>query len=115
MRFYEIDYAWKKREHPKRGKFSPDIFLKVGDLIVVLEIKDDDEVREPSDENRKKNEYALAHFERVNRHLEEEGGPLRYKFNFITPMSYNTFFQLLRKGQVGTFRSELDVRLAADE
>jgi type III restriction enzyme len=22
-RFYEIDYAWKKGEHPKRGKFSP--------------------------------------------------------------------------------------------
>ena len=60
-RFYEIDYAWKKREHPKRGKFNPDFFIKVGNLILVIEIKDDEELREPSDENRKKNEYALAH------------------------------------------------------
>ncbi|PLX85379.1 MAG: hypothetical protein C0617_04745 [Desulfuromonas sp.] len=55
MRFYEIDYAWKKGEHPKRGKFSPDFFVKVGDLVVVVEIKGDEELREPSAENFKKN------------------------------------------------------------
>lgn len=113
-RFYEIDYAWKKREHPKRGKFSPDFFIKVGDLILVTEIKGEEELREPSEENRKKNEDALAHFKRVNEHLEEEGSPVRYKFNFITERSFNKFYQSLRDGNVESFRSELDVKLSEE-
>ena len=28
QRFYEIDYAWKKGAHVKRGKFSPDFFIR---------------------------------------------------------------------------------------
>ncbi|HLF24941.1 MAG TPA: DEAD/DEAH box helicase family protein [Anaerolineae bacterium] len=111
-RFYEIDYAWKKGEHPKRGKFNPDFFIKVGNLIVVVEIKGDEELREPSEENRKKNEYALAHFERVNAHLKEEGFPLRYKFTFLNDGYINKFFQSLRDGNVASFRSELDRKLA---
>jgi type III restriction enzyme len=110
-RFYEIAYAWKKGEHPKRGKFSPDFFILIGDLMLVIEIKGDEELREPSEENRKKNEYAVAHFKRVNEHLEEEGNPLRYKFHFLTPRNFNTFFQELREGRVVNFRSDLDVKL----
>jgi type III restriction enzyme len=111
-RFYEIDYAWKKGEHPKRGKFNPDFFIKIGSLILVVEVKGDEELREPSEENRKKNEYALAHFGRVNEYLEQEGSPLRYKFNFLTERNFNTFFQALRDGHVVNYRSELDVKLA---
>ena len=114
MRFYEIEYAWKKGEHPKRGKFSPDFFIKAANLILVVEIKGDEELREPSDENRKKNEYAVAHFERVNAHLEEAGSPIRYKFNFLTPKDIDTYFQLLREGHISAFRSELDVKLAEE-
>lgn len=111
MRFYEIDYAWKKRNAPKRGKFSPDFFIKIGDLIQVVEIKGDEELSEPSEENLKKNEYALAHFKKVNEHLESEGNPIRYRFNFLSPASYTPFFQALRDGRIASFRSELDVRL----
>jgi type III restriction enzyme len=114
-RFYEIDYAWKKGEHPKRGKFNPDFFIKIGNLILVVEIKGDEELREPSEENRKKNEYALAHFKRVNEHLEEEGNRCRYKFNFLTERNFNAFFQALRDGNAANYRSELDVRLAESE
>lgn len=112
VRFYEIDFAWKKGEHPKRGRFSPDFFVKAGDLILVIEIKDDEELREPSEENRKKNEYALAHFQRVNEHLDQESNPLRYVFQFLTRRNFNNFFQSLRDGNIATFRSELDVKLA---
>jgi len=115
MRFYEIDYAWKKGEHPKRGKFSPDFFLKIGDLIVVVEIKGDEELKEPSDENRKKNEYAVNHFQRVNEYLEELGHAVRYKFTFLTGLNFNKFFQSLKEGNIANFRSELDVKLAAEE
>jgi len=111
IRFYEIDFAWKKGEHPKRGKFSPDFFVKVGDLILVVEVKGDEELAEPSDENIKKNEYALAHFARVNEHLEKNGSARRYRFNFLTQRSFNLFFQALRQGNVASFRSEMDVKL----
>jgi len=113
-RFYEIDYAWKKGEHPKRGKFSPDFFIKVGDLILVVEIKGEEELHEPSEENRKKNEYALAHFERIKEHLEQQGNSLRYKLTFLTERSFNKFFQSLRDGSIFNFRSELDAKLAEE-
>jgi len=113
-RFYEIDYAWKKGEHPKRGKFNPDIFIKAGNLIIVVEIKGDEELREPSEENKKKNEYAINHFQRVNEHLEEEGSTIRYKLTFLSEFSFNKFFQSLREGTVADFRSELDVKLVEE-
>ena len=112
--FYKIDYAWKKGEHPKRGEFSPDFFIKAGDLIVVVEIKDDDEIRDPSDENKKKFEYAAKHFERVNSHLESEGNAIRYVLTFLTQRNYNRFFQSLKEGNIASFRSELDVKLSED-
>lgn len=114
IRFYEIDYAWKKGEHPKRGKFSPDFFIEVDNLILVIEVKGDEELSDPSEENRKKNEYALAHFQRVNEHLEQTGSPMRYKFNFLSERNFNNFFQSLREGSIGSFRSELDVRLSEE-
>ncbi|MGD0905444.1 MAG: hypothetical protein ABR924_21325, partial [Terracidiphilus sp.] len=112
-RFYEIDYAWKKGEHPKRGKFSPDFFIKCGDLIIVVEIKGDEEIADPTDENIKKNEYALAHFDRLNNHLKDTGSDVRYKFSFLTEKSFNKFFQALRDDRVASFGSELDVKLMA--
>jgi len=113
-RFYEIDYAWKKGEHPKRGKFSPDFFIRAGKRVIVVEIKGDEELTDTAPENFKKSEYALAHFARVNQHLTELGDALRYKFCFLSPSSFNTFFQELRGGNIDLFRSELDVRLAAE-
>lgn len=112
MSFYEIDYFWKKGEHPKRGKFSPDFFIKTDGLILVVEIKDDDEISEPSVENKKKNEYAIEHFIRLNEHLHEKGENINYKFNFLTPLNYGSFFQSLRDGNIRDFRSELDVALS---
>lgn len=111
MRFYEIDYTWRKGEHQKRGKFSPDFFMKANDTVVVAEVKDDDEVSDPSPENVKKNEYAQRHFALVNEHLANAGHSLRYKFTFITPRDFEVMFKMLREGSVHKFRSNLDVRL----
>jgi type III restriction enzyme len=112
IRFYEIDYAWKKGEHAKRGKFSPDFFIQVGKLISVVEIKGDEELREPSEENRKKSEYAKAHFQRLNLQLAKNDQTVRYCFNFLTPKNFGTYFQYLRDGNLTSYRSELDVKLA---
>ena len=111
MSFYEIDYFWKKGEHPKRGKFSPDFFIKTDGLILVVEIKDDDEIGDPLVENKKKNEYALAHFGRINAYLRKNKKQQTYKFNFLTPSDFNGYFQSIREGGIADFTSELDVEL----
>lgn len=111
QRFYPIEYAWKKGEHPKRGDFSPDFFIKKGDTIYVVEIKDDSEIDDPSPENQKKFEYAQAHFNRLNEWLKEEGINTVYQLNFLTPKAFNRFFNQVRKDQSKGFRSELDVVL----
>ncbi len=111
-RFYEIDYAWKKGDHPKRGKFSPDFFIKQNSLILVVEIKGDEEINEPSEENKKKNEYAVLHFKEVNKCLKNKQKNLRYKLNFLAPKDFNKYFQCLREKKIEDYRSELDVLLS---
>jgi hypothetical protein len=81
-------------------------------LIFVIEINGDEDIAEPSDKNIKKNEYALAHFARLNERLEAAGSPVRYRCNFLTEKSFNSF-QALRENCAATFRSELDVKLTA--
>lgn len=109
--FYSIEYAWKKGEHPKRGEFSPDFFIKQRDRIFVVEIKDDREIAEPSPENVKKHEYASAHFDRLNKWLGKEKIPTRYQFNMLSQQDYGKFFTQLRQHELRDFRSELDVAM----
>jgi type III restriction enzyme len=110
--FYEIDYFWKKGEHPKRGKFNPDFFMKIGKNITVVEIKGDEEIDAPSIENRKKREYAFAHFKRINSYCKKNKIHIRYNLNFLTPIDFSRFFQCLRENDIATFRSQLDVALS---
>jgi len=105
--FYPIEYSWKKGEHPKRGSFNPDFFIKKGNNILVVEIKGDEEIREPSDENKAKYKAAVAHFKTLN----EQQNQLKYYFNFLTPEDYDYFFDQLRKGNF-SFSSKLDAELA---
>jgi type III restriction enzyme len=109
--FYSIEYAWKKGEHPKRGEFSPDFFIRQGDRVFVVEVKDDGEIADPSPENVKKHQYARDHFGRLNAWLEKDGNGTRYQFNMVSPRSFNVFFQKLRDGALAGFRSELDVQM----
>jgi len=93
--FYPIEYAWKKGEHPKRGKFNPDFFLKIGKKILVVEIKGDEEVSQPSEENIAKYKAAKHHFEIVNQNQNQ----LEYSFNFLTPKDYELYFNKLSKSK----------------
>jgi type III restriction enzyme len=102
--FYSIEYSWRKGEHPKQGSFNPDFFLKIGDDIIVVEIKMDKDL---SDENKAKLRYAKEHFSKVN---ELQKGQ-RYYFKFISPGSYELFFKALRDKTYKDFRSELEARL----
>ena len=115
QRFYAIEYAWKKGEHPKRAEFSPDFFIKKGKTVYVVEIKDNSEVADPSPENQKKFEYAREHFARLNDWLKREGIDGSYQLNFLTPKDFNKFFIKLRKDDARGFRSELDVVLGSGQ
>jgi len=110
-RFYGIEYAWRKGEHHKRGTFNPDFFIKIDNIILVIEVKDDMELTDPHQENIKKNEYAIAHFEKLNELLVKLGISYRYQFHFINPKDFPEFFKRLREGTIVAFRSKLDVRL----
>jgi len=121
MDFYAIEYAWSKptsrtkgAPHIKRGMFSPDFFIKQGDRIIVVEIKDDGEIKKPSPENVKKSEYARSHFDRLNERLSEQAGgiSIRYQFHMLTPKDYDAFFKHLREEDIENYRaSRLDAVL----
>jgi len=102
--FYSIEYSWRKGEHPKQGSFNPDFFIKVNTDILVVEIKEDGDT---SDENKAKLKYARDHFDRAN-HLQSDH---RYYFNFLSPQSYDIFFQKLREGEYQEFKSSLEADL----
>jgi type III restriction enzyme len=104
--FYPIEYSWKKGEHPKRGRFNPDFFIKIGNSILVVEIKGDEEISEPSDENKAKYKAAKNHFKILN----EQQDKLKYYFNFLTPGDYDYYFDHLRNGNFN-FSSKLDAEL----
>ena len=108
--FYPIEYAWRKGEHPKRGFFNPDFFIKVGKHILVVEIKDDSELTDPSDENRGKYKAAREHFDLLNSQQNES----IYDFHFMTPKDYDKFFKLLRDA-IYNFVSQLDAVLGENE
>jgi type III restriction enzyme len=104
--FYPIEYSWRKGEHVKRGFFNPDFFLRVGSVIIVVEIKGDEEHDDPSVENRAKYRAAKNHFSLVNNMVQDH----EYRFHFLTPKDYDAFFQFLREG-LHDYISSLDVAL----
>lgn len=104
--FYPIEYSWRKGEHPKRSRFNPDFFIKINDNILVVEIKGDEEIHEPSDENRAKYKAAKKHFDTLN----EQQSKLKYYFNLLTPEDYDYYFDHLRKSNLN-FNSKLDAEL----
>jgi len=101
MGFYSVEYSWRKGEHPKQGSFNPDFFIKIGGDILVVEIKIDTDI---SIENKAKLKYASQHFNRLNK-LQSE---YRYYFKFLSPSSYDLFFQELREGKYKTFKSKIE-------
>ena len=105
--FYPIEFSWKKGEHTKRASFNPDFFLKRGKHINVVEVKDDGEISDPSEENKKKVEFALEHFTRLNK----EQDSIVYQLNFLSPQDFDAFFQKMRENKLEGYKSHLDVAL----
>ena len=112
MNFYSIDYSWKKGTHTKNGQFNPDWFIKQGDNIIVVEVKDDSQLSEPDIENIGKNKAATKHFELLNEYSKNNNSLTRYIFTFLTPKDFDIFFKRLIEKDVMNFKSRLDVKLS---
>jgi type III restriction enzyme len=105
--FYEIRYTFRKGDHSIQRTFNPDFFIKLkkGKDVLAVELKADDD---DSDENRAKYRFAAEHFERVNKEQSEA----RYHILFLSPNSFDQFFQKLREGTAASFVSNLQAKLA---
>ena len=105
--FYSIEYSWRKGEHPTQNHFNPDFFLKLGDNIIVVEIKADGD---DSEENKAKYRWAKQHFEDLNEELKRDGIEQKYFFHFLSPESYSEFAEYVIDGRLlkGEFRSTLE-------
>lgn len=105
--FYEIEYSCRygsgksKSRKYYHDKFNPDFFIKMAKdnmtYFLIIEIKDDGDNCE---ENKAKYKYAVQHFNELNRRMENEEINERYIFHFLSPDSYNIFFNHLRDGSV---------------
>jgi len=135
--FYPIDYEyWKRGKDRVRRSFNPDFFIKIDlddyisklqnegkiahleelkklqddsmeTIIKVVEIKSDEEQDEATP---KKEEYAKAHFERVNKKLStlnladlenryQPDAKQYYTFNLLTPNQFPRWIAALKKGR----------------
>jgi len=112
--FYSIEYSWRKGEHPKQGRFNPDFFLKVGNKILVIEIKDDDLIEkiksggDMAKEIKAEYKYSVEHFKRLNKTQKD----CVYYFNFLTPKDFEKFFEILKRQDFSEFKSQLDAELS---
>jgi type III restriction enzyme len=104
--FYEIAYSWRRGDHTKQARFNPDLFIKLADAkdVLVVELKDD---ADTSDENRAKLRFASDHFQRINARQRK----VRYHMKFLSPMSYDAFFDALKKGGAAAYVSALHATL----
>ncbi len=114
MGFYSVEYSWRKGEHPTQGSFNPDFFLKLGENIVVVEIKSDGD---DSEENKSKYRWAKKHFEDLNEELKKSKIKQQYFLHFLSPNSYAEFVEYFCDNRVfdKKFRSKLEDLLDRDQ
>jgi type III restriction enzyme len=115
--FYQIEYSITSvgGKHSKIPQFNPDFFIKINDNdIIIVETKDDNDA---SDENKAKNKYAKQYFKELNKELEKFAIKQQYHFHFLSPNSYDAFFDGLKNGTVikEKFTSNLEILLIAQD
>lgn len=114
MNFYHFNYTWRKGTYQQINQFNPDFFIKKNNLIIIVEIKDDSQIVQPDSENIGKYKASKSHFELLNKYFIEQNIDSFYKFTFLTPKNYITFFDRLVSDDntdIINFNSELDVKL----
>ena len=111
--FYKVPYVFRAGSpasiakgggHQKEANFNPDFFIKIGNDILVVEIKGDEDI---SEVNKGKLKYAKKHFEELNRKQKAS----RYHFKFLSPQDFSPFFESITKGTHREYVSNLEAEL----
>lgn len=104
--WYGIAFSWRKGDHTIKGRFFPDYVLQLagGSDVLFVEIKADGD---DNDENKAKFRFAQQHFDRIN----ERQDQVTYRIKFVSPVSYDAFFQALKKGTAASYVSALQAAL----
>jgi len=84
--FYSIPYIHRPGTHSLQKDFNPDFFIKIGNKIIIVEIKSDND---STVKNKDKLEGALAYFGKLNEKLDG----YKYEFHFLQPTDYTNFFE----------------------
>jgi type III restriction enzyme len=105
--FYSVPYSYKKGTHMKYLNFNPDFFIKKSGLILVVEIKSD---QEDANETRAKLRDSQSHFSELNKRQSE----FEYLFFMLSPQDYESFFIGLTSASMKQYQSSLMERLALD-
>ena len=106
--FYSIEYSYSRGEYSRRSNFNPDFFIRTSPKeILVVEIKGNEELKDPSPENRGKRKAASEHFERLN----SLQNAVSYHFCFLCPDEFEMFFAQLKDGSAMKYQSALDLAL----
>jgi type III restriction enzyme len=103
--FYSVPYSYKKGTHMKYLNFNPDFFLKKSHLILVVEIKSDEE---DSNETRAKLRDSQAHFSELNKRQSD----FEYLFFMLSPQDYENFFIGLSNDSMKQYQSALMEKLS---
>jgi len=115
--FYKVPYFYrsgsvaslaKRGGHQKEANFNPDFFIKIGNDILVVEIKGDEDV---SEENKGKLKYAKKHFEELN----EKQSDRKYYFKFLSPQDFSSFFEAIKEGTYREYVSNLEAELKLNQ
>ncbi len=113
--FYDVPYTYRVGSpsslargsgHQKWAKFNPDFFIKIGEDILVVEIKSDEDITE---ENKAKLKYARIHFEELNKKQEK----FKYYFKFLSPQDFPQFFEAIKPGNYAKYTSNLEAEFKA--
>lgn len=116
--FYQFEYSYRIGNHQKQHMFNPDFFIKYNrngyTFFICVEIKGDGDV---SIENIAKLKYGKEHFRELNEELSKLNIKEKYMLHFLSPDSYQTFFQYIKDGRLfeGKFKSNLEVSLEKDD
>jgi type III restriction enzyme len=117
--FYSIEYSITIKSHTKQMKFNPDFFIKCKKpeftYIFVVEIKSD---FDDSAINRAKYKHSKLHFTNLNKELKKNNISEKYIFHFLSPNSYDAFFEFLSNNKYVSdsekFKSNLEILLESD-
>ena len=113
--FYPIPYTFRKYSelgiergrrsgHQQEAKFNPDFFIKIGNDILVVEVKADDDITVV---NKAKLKYAKKHFAELNKAQNNQN----YRFYFLSPDDFSKFFEAIKNSNYHNYRSNLEVDL----